>query len=224
MAVHVPRWARQAHRRRALRRDANGVPVALAVHGVSTRIPFSRALAASLDADLLITTSSTAASVVFYHPQLATSNATDGREGHGRPHQRPGQPHPHPAVPGPDQQAGPELAGVGRVHRQERQPACLGAELHQDWARLQHQAVQGDRRGCRRRHAVAAHHVTAGPGAAQFELVGEPGHRLRAARVARSQAGTAGRPGARQGGPRGEQRRLRVHAEQPDPGARPVDR
>jgi hypothetical protein len=75
MAVHVPRWARQAHRRRALRRDANGVPVALAVHGVSTRLPFSRALAASLDADLLITTSSTAASVVFYHPQLATSNA-----------------------------------------------------------------------------------------------------------------------------------------------------
>jgi hypothetical protein len=76
MAVHVPRWARQAHREQRLRRDAQGVPIGLAQLGLTTRLPFARAIAASIDADDLLTTNSTAAAVVFHHPQLATSNPT----------------------------------------------------------------------------------------------------------------------------------------------------
>lgn len=74
LAVHVPTWARQAHRERRLQRDDRGVPAGLAQLGVTTRLPFSRAVAASCDADRLITTVSSAATVVFMHPQLATSD------------------------------------------------------------------------------------------------------------------------------------------------------
>lgn len=74
MAVHIPRWARQAHRERRLQRDAQGVPINLAQLGVTTRLPFARAIAASIDADLLLTPNSTAAALVFHHPQLATGN------------------------------------------------------------------------------------------------------------------------------------------------------
>jgi LBP / BPI / CETP family, C-terminal domain len=74
MTVHVPRWARSAHRQQALRRDTNGVPVSLASLGVTTPQPFAHALAASIDADQLVTTASTAATLVFHHPQLATSD------------------------------------------------------------------------------------------------------------------------------------------------------
>jgi hypothetical protein len=76
LAVHVPRWARQAHRKRRLQRDAQGVPVNLAHLGVATRLSYARALAAADDADQLVTTTSTAATLVFMHPQLATSNPT----------------------------------------------------------------------------------------------------------------------------------------------------
>ena len=76
MTVHVPRWARQAHRERRLQRDAQGVPISLALLGVTARLPFARAIAASLDADQLVTTNDTAASLVFHHPQLATVNPT----------------------------------------------------------------------------------------------------------------------------------------------------
>jgi hypothetical protein len=74
MAVHVPLWARTAHRQRRLQRDHRGVPPNLAHLGVTTRLPYAQALAAANDADHLITTISTAATIVFHHPQLATSD------------------------------------------------------------------------------------------------------------------------------------------------------
>jgi hypothetical protein len=74
LAVHVPVWARQATRERRLRRNAQGVPPGLARLGVTTRLPFAQALAAANDADQLITTQSTAATLVAMHPQLASAD------------------------------------------------------------------------------------------------------------------------------------------------------
>lgn len=76
MAVHVPAWARRAHRERRLHRNEHGVPHNLVHLGVTARLPFAQALAASIDADHLVTTTSLAATVVFHHPQLATSDPT----------------------------------------------------------------------------------------------------------------------------------------------------
>jgi hypothetical protein len=74
LAVHVPVQARQAARERRLPRNADGVPSGLARLGVTTRLPYDQALAAANDADLLLTTQSTAAALVAMHPQLASAN------------------------------------------------------------------------------------------------------------------------------------------------------
>jgi hypothetical protein len=74
MAVHVPMWARHAHREGRLARNADGVPHNLALLGVSRPMSYAEAMAAANDADQLITATSSAASVVFHHPQLATSD------------------------------------------------------------------------------------------------------------------------------------------------------
>ena len=63
-----------AHRQRSLQRNALGVPTNLVHLGVVTRLPFAKALAAANDADQLVTPTSTAAGLVFFHPQLATSD------------------------------------------------------------------------------------------------------------------------------------------------------
>ena len=76
MAVHVPLWIRTEQRRRNLPRTAQAVPVSLALRGVATPPPDEDAVAAANDADHLLTTASTAATVVFLHPQLSSTNAT----------------------------------------------------------------------------------------------------------------------------------------------------
>lgn len=76
MAVHVPLWIRTGQRRRNLPRTAQAVPVSLALRGVATPPPDEDAVAAANDADQLLTTASTAATVVFLHPQLSSTNAT----------------------------------------------------------------------------------------------------------------------------------------------------
>ena len=77
MSVHVPRWARTAHRARKLYRSGAAAPANLALLGISAPLSPDAALGASIDADHILTTTSTASTIVFHHPQLATSNPTD---------------------------------------------------------------------------------------------------------------------------------------------------
>jgi LBP / BPI / CETP family, C-terminal domain len=74
LAVHVPLSARRAHRAQRLQRDAQGVPHNLAQLGVTRHLSYVLALAAADDADQLVTVTSSAAALVFMHPQLATTN------------------------------------------------------------------------------------------------------------------------------------------------------
>ena len=76
MAVHIPLWIRTEQRRRNLPRTAQGVPASLALRGVSTPPPDEEAMTAANDADHLLTTASTAAALVFLHPQLSSTNST----------------------------------------------------------------------------------------------------------------------------------------------------
>ncbi len=78
MAVHIPLWIRTEQRRRNLPRTAQGVPVSLALRGVATPPPDEDAATAANDADHLLTTASTAATLVFLHPQLSSTNGTIG--------------------------------------------------------------------------------------------------------------------------------------------------
>ena len=82
-AVHVPLWVRTEQRRRHLPRTAQGMPVSLALRGVTTLPSHKDAVTAANDADHLLTTASTAASLVFLHPQLSTTNATITWKDHG---------------------------------------------------------------------------------------------------------------------------------------------
>jgi hypothetical protein len=76
LATHVPGWAMRAARERELHRDGAGIPVPLAVVGVTRAVPAEQELAAAADADLLLSTVSTAATLVSMHPQLATIDTT----------------------------------------------------------------------------------------------------------------------------------------------------
>ena len=76
MVAHVPGWAMRAARERDLQRDAGGVPVALAVVGVTRAVAPEQELAAAADADRLLTTLKSAATLVSMHPQLASVDPT----------------------------------------------------------------------------------------------------------------------------------------------------
>jgi hypothetical protein len=76
MAVHIPLWIRTEQRRRNLPRTAQGVPVSLALRGVGTPPPDEDAVTAANDADHLLTTASSAATIVFLHPQLSSTNGS----------------------------------------------------------------------------------------------------------------------------------------------------
>ncbi len=76
MAVHIPLCVRTEQRRQHLPRTAQGMPVGLALRGITTLPPHEDAVTAANDADHLLTATSTAASLVFMHPQLSSTNAS----------------------------------------------------------------------------------------------------------------------------------------------------
>lgn len=72
--VHIPRAAREAHRRQKIAKGDIPNPLRRPKTTISRKDALESALQTSLDAHYLVTSQSTAVAILFQHPQLATSN------------------------------------------------------------------------------------------------------------------------------------------------------